>query len=66
MGWMALPVLVLMASVSGVVVALVMRVIDRVEAGEPLPFGPHLVLAAGVWMVAMSGSLANIGAMSLQ
>ena len=66
MGWMALPVLVLMASVSGVVVALVMRVIDRVQAGEPLPFGPHLVLAAGIWMVAMSGSLANIGVMSLQ
>jgi hypothetical protein len=45
---------------------LVMRVIDRVQAGEPLPFGPHLVLAAGVWMVAMSGGLVNIGVMSLQ
>ena len=59
MGWMALPVLVLVASVTGLVIAMVMRLVHRVQAGEPLPFGPHLVLAAGLWTVALSGSASS-------
>ena len=59
LGWMALPMLVLIASVSGVIVALVWRLLKRVQAGEPLPFGPHLVLASGLLAVAGPVSLLN-------
>ena len=45
LGWMALPVLVLIASLLGVVVALLMRWRGSLHAGEPLPFGPYLVVA---------------------
>ncbi len=45
LGWIALPVVVLIASVLGVLVALVMRWRGSLQAGEPLPFGPYLVLA---------------------
>jgi len=59
LGWMALPMLVLIASVSGVIVALIARLLKRVQPGEPLPFGPHLVLAAGLLAVAGPLSLMN-------
>ncbi len=59
LGWMALPMLVLIASVSGVIVALIARLLKRVQPGEPLPFGPHLVLAAGLLAVAGPASLMN-------
>jgi len=45
LGWMALPVVVLIASVSGVLIALIGRWRGRLQAGEPMPFGPQLVLA---------------------
>jgi leader peptidase (prepilin peptidase)/N-methyltransferase len=45
LGWMALPVLVLIASVSGVLMALLWRWRGRLQAGEPMPFGPQLVVA---------------------
>ena len=51
LGWTALPALVLLASGSGVVFALYKRLKGRMKAGEPLPFGPHLVLGAGVFKV---------------
>ena len=59
LGWMALPMLVLIASVSGVIVALIARLLKRVQPGEALPFGPHLVLASGLLAVAGSVSLMN-------
>ena len=49
LGWTALPALVLLASVSGVLFAIYERVRGRLKAGEPLPFGPHLVLGSGVF-----------------
>jgi len=45
LGWMALPVLLLIASLLGVCVALFMRWRGSLQAGEPLPFGPYLVFA---------------------
>ena len=51
LGWTALPALVLLASVSGVVFAIYKRLKGRMKAGEPLPFGPHLVLGAGLFKV---------------
>ena len=45
LGWMVLPMVVLIASLLGVVVALAMRWRGSLQAGEPLPFGPYLVLA---------------------
>jgi leader peptidase (prepilin peptidase)/N-methyltransferase len=45
LGWMALPVVVLIASVSGVLMALLWRWRGRLQAGEPMPFGPQLVFA---------------------
>jgi leader peptidase (prepilin peptidase)/N-methyltransferase len=51
LGWMSLPALVLLASVSGVVFAVYERVRGHLKAGEPLPFGPHLVLGAGLFKV---------------
>ena len=45
LGWMALPAVVLCASVSGVGVALAMRWRGHLQAGQPLPFGPALVFA---------------------
>ena len=45
LGWMVLPMVVLIASLLGVVVALGMRWQGSLKAGEPLPFGPSLVVA---------------------
>jgi leader peptidase (prepilin peptidase)/N-methyltransferase len=45
LGWMVLPMVILMASLLGVIVALAMRWRGSLKAGEPLPFGPYLVLA---------------------
>ncbi len=51
LGWMALPIVVLIASLLGVVVALLMRWRGSLQAGEPLPFGPYLVIAGLVCAV---------------
>lgn len=45
LGWMALPVLLLIASLLGVIVALLLRLRGSLQAGEPMPFGPYLVFA---------------------
>jgi leader peptidase (prepilin peptidase)/N-methyltransferase len=45
LGWMVLPMVLLISSLLGVVVALAMRWRGSLKAGEPLPFGPYLVLA---------------------
>ena len=58
-GWMALPMLVLIASVSGVIVALIARLLKRVQPGGASPVGPHLVLASGLLAVAGPVSLMN-------
>ncbi len=45
LGWMALPELVLVASVSGVLIALWSRWRGQLQAGQAMPFGPPLVFA---------------------
>ncbi len=50
LGWPALLPLVLMASLAGVVVGLALRAAGRLQAGEPLPFGPALSAAGLVLM----------------
>ena len=58
LGWFALPMVLLIASLSGVLVALFMRWRGRKQAGEPLPFGPYLALAGVVCaMVDLQSSL---------
>ena len=45
LGWLALPGLVLMASLLGVLIALVMRWRGALASGQALPFGPSLAIA---------------------
>ena len=52
LGWMALPAVVLVASVSGVLLALLWRWCGSLQAGQPMPFGPQLAAAgaaSAVW-----------------
>ena len=52
LGWMALPAVVLIASVSGVLLALLWRWRGSLQAGQPMPFGPQLAAAgaaSAVW-----------------
>jgi leader peptidase (prepilin peptidase)/N-methyltransferase len=52
LGWMALPAVVLIASVSGVLLAMLWRWRGRLQAGQPMPFGPQLAAAgaaSAVW-----------------
>jgi leader peptidase (prepilin peptidase)/N-methyltransferase len=51
LGWMVLPMVLLMASLSGVLIAVVLRWRGRLQAGQPLPFGPYLALAGMVCAV---------------
>lgn len=57
LGWMALPVVVLMASVVGLTsVAAVALLRGRSLASEPIPFGPYLAGAIWiVWLVQLGG-----------
>ncbi|MBM3362577.1 MAG: prepilin peptidase [Betaproteobacteria bacterium] len=50
LGWPALLPLVLIASVSGLVLGVLLRVSGRLQPGEPLPFGPALAVAGGFLM----------------
>ena len=49
-GWQALVPIVLASSVIGAVVGIAMKMVHRLEAGQPIPFGPFL---AGAGFVAM-------------
>lgn len=48
-GWQALPALILLSSVAGVVVGVVLLLTGRSRRSQPLPFGPYL--AAAGWAV---------------
>ncbi|MSQ57952.1 MAG: prepilin peptidase [Limnohabitans sp.] len=45
LGWMALPGIVFFASLAGVLIVIVLRFTQKINAGAPFPFGPSLVLA---------------------
>lgn len=51
LGWLALPMLVLMSSLLGVFVALVMRWRGQLKPGQALPFGPYLALSGVITAV---------------
>lgn len=58
LGLVNLPSVLLLASVSALIVTLLMRMItglDRSIAATPLPFGPYL--AVGIWLVSLYGRL---------
>lgn len=44
-GWQALPVLILLASVAGVLVGVVLLLTGKSRRGQPMPFGPYLAAA---------------------
>ncbi|MEI7352128.1 A24 family peptidase, partial [Pectobacterium parmentieri] len=54
LGWRALPNLVLVAALSGLVVTLVWRGLRKEETNKPLAFGPWLAIG-GVFSVIMNG-----------
>jgi leader peptidase (prepilin peptidase)/N-methyltransferase len=51
MGWAALPAVVLLSSLAGILAAIVLRVSGRLEAGAPMPFGPFIAAAGWLAMV---------------
>ncbi|WEF10857.1 A24 family peptidase [Pectobacterium actinidiae] len=54
LGWQALPNLVLVAALSGLVVTLIWRVLRKEDTAKPLAFGPWLAMG-GVFGVIMNG-----------
>lgn len=48
LGWPALLMLVLLASLSGALVGLALRGLGRMQASQPMPFGPYLAMAGFV------------------
>lgn len=45
LGWQLLPLIILFASVSGVILTFFIMILKRQMKSEPLPFGPYLALA---------------------
>lgn len=50
-GWQALPAIILMASLGGVVVGLGLLALGKASRGQALPFGPYLAAAGLVWLL---------------
>lgn len=55
LGLASLPVLLLVASSTGVLGALALRITGRAQAGQALPFGPYLALGGVVVLFALPG-----------
>lgn len=53
-GWQMLPLIILMASISGVVIAITHMTVKRDFKSTPLPFGPYLAIAG--WIALIWGS----------
>lgn len=54
LGWQMLPVIILMASVSGTIIGVSMVISGRQQRGQAIPFGPYL--AMGGWIAMLWGS----------
>jgi leader peptidase (prepilin peptidase) / N-methyltransferase len=54
LGWQMLPLIILLASITGVIFALTHMLIKRNFKSTPLPFGPYLALAG--WVAMLWGS----------
>ena len=48
LGWMKLPLIILLSSLIGTIVALTLIVTKRQERSQPIPFGPYLAIAGFV------------------
>lgn len=48
LGWMMLPLVILLSSFVGAVVGIVLMRTSRLQRGQPIPFGPYLVIAGMV------------------
>ena len=51
LGWQLLPLIILLASVSGIIFALTHMIIKRQFKSVPLPFGPYLAVAGWIALV---------------
>lgn len=51
-GWMALPAIVLLSSMVGLVWAIALRLRGSMQAGQAMPFGPFLAIAGWIYIVA--------------
>lgn len=54
LGWQQLPLVILLASLSGVIISLIHMAIKRNFTSVPLPFGPYLALAG--WIALLWGN----------
>ena len=45
-GWLALPVILLMASTSGLLVSVILLLTGKMQKNDPISFGPYLAIAA--------------------
>ena len=58
LGWQVLPATILIASVVGLIYALLTIVLRRRQAAQPIPFGPFLAIAGWVSLMARDTVLA--------
>ncbi len=53
MGWMKLPLIILLSSLTGAVIGIMMMVFFKHQRDKPIPFGPYLAIAG--WIALMWG-----------
>jgi len=53
LGWQAIPLIIILSSLTGAVVGITLILLRRHDRGTPIPFGPYL--AAGGWIALMWG-----------
>lgn len=53
LGWQALPMVILLSSVTGIVIGVGMSLGGRLARGNPMPFGPFLAIAG--WLALVAG-----------
>lgn len=51
LGWEALPLLLLIASLAGAIFGITLRMTNRLAAQQPMPFGPWLTMAGAIFML---------------
>lgn len=51
LGWEALPLILLIASLTGASFGIMLRLRKKLDAQQPMPFGPWLALAGGIFML---------------
>jgi len=61
LGWQALPAIVLLSSVAGVLYAIAAGLFAKRERDNPIPFGPYLALAGWVCLLQRDNLLAMYG-----